>query len=536
MTFLGFFAAKEFWVRKCTLEEKMFEALRYSLKHNRKHVMKSATAWLLFGMIILVFVFWGLTPHQPGVVEGGAAAVVNETIISQADLDDMTERLSQDPRFQQFQAFGAEMARKFIQDQALSRLVQMELVNQQTKKLGLITSDAEVRDIITTQVPIFQEDGRFKRELYMRYLEAARKSAGEFESEIRRGQSLQRTLRMFSATLRPLSFEAEKTQALADMKANVEFVQVPSESLVKTSDISGSDADAYVADAKNAGALKDYYENHKEEFSVQEQVKARHILVQADAGAADAEKKALEKIQKIAERAKTEDFAKLATEFSEDPGSKSNGGLLGFFTRGRMVPEFEDVAFKLELNKISEPVKTSFGYHLIQVLEKKAASEQTLEEAKIEIAKKLLAKERSQKEVEALQTALNKSDTAAISGFVSKYNLIWQESGVFSVDASAVPKLGPNDEAVRVAFSLSAEKPYASALVRQGPTAYVLRYKDIPAEKNAKSDAKKQDPALVAEMMAGRRSEEVLGQWLDGLEKSAKVSKNVQFERAAPSN
>jgi foldase protein PrsA len=67
---------------------------------------------------------------------------------------------------------------------------------------------------------------------------------------------------------------------------------------------------------------------------------------------------------------KGEDFAKLAAEYSDDPGSGPNGGDLGWFGKGRMVKPFEDAAFSLPLNQVSEPIKSDFGYHLIEVLEK----------------------------------------------------------------------------------------------------------------------------------------------------------------------
>jgi parvulin-like peptidyl-prolyl isomerase len=69
-----------------------------------------------------------------------------------------------------------------------------------------------------------------------------------------------------------------------------------------------------------------------------------------------------------------EDFAELAKKYSDDPGSKNKGGDLGFFTKGRMVPEFESAAFSLKPGELSDPVKTDFGYHLIEVQEKKAGS------------------------------------------------------------------------------------------------------------------------------------------------------------------
>lgn len=116
--------------------------------------------------------------------------------------------------------------------------------------------------------------------------------------------------------------------------------------------------------------MKGYFEENKETFNVEEQVKASHILV-------DSEEKAQEVKNKLSAG---EDFAKIAKEYSTDTSNKENGGSLGYFSKGDMVKEFEDTAFSLEIGKISAPVKTQFGYHIIKVEDKKPAKEANYEE------------------------------------------------------------------------------------------------------------------------------------------------------------
>lgn len=113
--------------------------------------------------------------------------------------------------------------------------------------------------------------------------------------------------------------------------------------------------------------MKKYYENYKP------QIKARHILVEDEA-------KAKEVKSKLDAGEKFEDVAK---EFSTDTASAANGGDLGWFGAGQMVAEFEEAAYALEVNKISDPVKTEHGYHIIQVTEKK--EKQSYEDMKAEI-------------------------------------------------------------------------------------------------------------------------------------------------------
>jgi foldase protein PrsA len=115
---------------------------------------------------------------------------------------------------------------------------------------------------------------------------------------------------------------------------------------------------------------REYFEENREDFDIPEQVRARHILV-------DTEEEALEIISRLENG---EDFAGIAKESSKDTGSKEQGGDLGFFPRGEMVKEFEETAFNLEVGGRSAPVKTSYGYHVIEKLEHKEGREVTYEE------------------------------------------------------------------------------------------------------------------------------------------------------------
>lgn len=121
--------------------------------------------------------------------------------------------------------------------------------------------------------------------------------------------------------------------------------------------------------------IQKYFEANTDSFATPEQVKVSHILV-------DSEEKAQQVKQQLAAG---QDFAELAKKYSTDTASKDLGGDLGMVSKGEMVEEFEKAAFALEIDQISEPVKTEFGYHIIKVSEKNAAQPGTLEENKDEI-------------------------------------------------------------------------------------------------------------------------------------------------------
>lgn len=144
---------------------------------------------------------------------------------------------------------------------------------------------------------------------------------------------------------------------------------------------------------------EEYYNASKDRFKVKESVSAKHILV-------DSKEKAEEVAKKIENGLSFEDAAK---EYSSCP-SKEQGGDLGTFTKGQMVPEFEQAAFTLPVGKISEPVKTQFGYHLIKVENKYDETISPFEEVKNHIMNELLQKKQSLRYVEFVQELKNKYD------------------------------------------------------------------------------------------------------------------------------
>lgn len=143
--------------------------------------------------------------------------------------------------------------------------------------------------------------------------------------------------------------------------------------------------------------MKKYYEENKNNY-IDDEVKASHILIstvdsKTNKPVSEAKKKeAKKKAEEVLKKAKSgEDFAKLAKEYSDDKGSAENGGDLGFFSKGEMVPEFEKAAFSMDKDEISDLVESQFGYHIIKVTDKKY-KEYTFDEVKDNIKQNLLYK------------------------------------------------------------------------------------------------------------------------------------------------
>ncbi|QZY57514.1 peptidylprolyl isomerase [Crassaminicella profunda] len=154
------------------------------------------------------------------------------------------------------------------------------------------------------------------------------------------------------------------------------------ENLLKQYAVKKVIADVQVEEAE----IKEYYEKNQEQFVSGESVQAKHILVKD-------EEKAKEVLKAIKEGKSFEDAAK---EYSECP-SKEKGGDLGSFQKGQMVPEFEKVAFELEVGAMSELVKTQFGYHIIKVEDKKAATTMPLEQVKGQLQEYILRNKQNEK-------------------------------------------------------------------------------------------------------------------------------------------
>lgn len=146
--------------------------------------------------------------------------------------------------------------------------------------------------------------------------------------------------------------------------------------------------------------LKAFYRDNQPQFKHDEEVSAAHILIKTDATAQDAkadEAKALAKIQDLLKQIRGgADFAEIAKKHSEDPGSGAQGGDLGYFGKGRMVPEFEKTAFAMKDGDVSEPFKTQFGYHIIKRNSFRPARTESYDEVKEQIRENLLSQERNQ--------------------------------------------------------------------------------------------------------------------------------------------
>jgi peptidyl-prolyl cis-trans isomerase D len=292
-----------------------------------------------------------------------------------------------------------------LEEQVFESLVSDRLVELEAKRLGVSVSDAALARAIATS-PEFQDDGRFVGTAEIRRrLELQGLSEEDFEFSFRR-QLLRESLEsLLGASVSVSDAEVEREFRRRTEQVKLEYVLAdaarfeagvqPAESEIAARFEAKKDAYrvpekrvvSYVlldrATLQPQVAVTDrelelYYQDHREEFRQEEEACASHILVKVkagDAGEGHPEAEAQTIAQGLLDRVKGgADFAALAKASSEDQGSAPNGGDLGCFPPGRMVPEFDDAVFALQPGQVSDLVKSSFGYHVIRLASRREAT------------------------------------------------------------------------------------------------------------------------------------------------------------------
>src|SRR5437016_349377 len=293
-----------------------------------------------------------------------------------------------------------------LPQQAVNDLVQEAVVVQRARVEGLEVSDEELNAQIQA-VPAFAENGRFSLARYQDFLRRRGMSASAFENDVRRELTRMKVETTVKAGIKVSDAELERAFALRREEVRAAWALVETAPLVAAATVSDEEVAEYLkahpaefqlperrrvqyvtlAPKDFRPQLPDaevekYYTDHAKEFETPQQVHAAHVLVPVpQTGGSEAEDNARTKVVDVIRRAKAgEDFARLAAEISEDPGSKSKGGDLGWISKGEMVPAFEAVAFTLRRGEISpEPVRSPFGFHAIKVFESRAAGKKPLQ-------------------------------------------------------------------------------------------------------------------------------------------------------------
>ena len=322
------------------------------------------------------------------------------------------------------QVFGDEVPEildQTIKESATEDLILRALLLDYMSKNGYRVSPEYVVELITNN-PGLQVGGIFDRQNYEAILASQGVSVEQFESDLRLQLQINQLRRGFIDTsfITPNEFrqfielqmqkrigqlltinsedfigevviDADQIQLYFDN--NQDLFQTDEEVDVEYLSLSLDDVAATIEYSEDD--LRDYYEDNLARFITNEERKSRHILIAIDEDTN--EEDALETILNVQERLASESFDEIAKEFSDDPGSAELGGDLGWAEPGLFVPEFDKVLFSLEVNELSDPVKTDFGYHLIRLDELKEGQQQEYQDIQPELDSeysKLLAEDK----------------------------------------------------------------------------------------------------------------------------------------------
>ncbi|MEJ2592413.1 MAG: SurA N-terminal domain-containing protein [Candidatus Thiodiazotropha sp.] len=381
-----------------------------------QNIRDKAQGWIAYGIVIMIsvpFALWGIQQYL-GHGSEPVAAKINGAEITQRALDTQFDRFRQQLRAQLGAAYRPEMFNDArMRTEVLNRMVNDELIQQVSHKMGLRVSDAMVQAALLG-MKNFQKDGRFDEQTFERAVRLQGLTPKGFMERVRQLMQAQQLSQAVDASTFVTQHEAQEFQRLMNQKRELSYFVVPASDYLVDGGVSDEQIKNYYEthqqefvtpervkvdyihlDAKSAGStvkvtdeqLRNYYENNQDKFGMPEQRRASHILIlvpkDADAAKVEAARK---KIDEIAARiAKGEDFAKLAKEYSQDPGSAEKGGDLGFFGKGVMDPAFEAAVFSLKKDQVSKPVRSSFGFHLIKLTGIKAGGVKPFESIKPEV-------------------------------------------------------------------------------------------------------------------------------------------------------
>ena len=391
----------------------------------------------------------------------------------------------------------------------------------------MISRDQIQRAVL--EEPGFQDDeGNFDMERYKSYLgRNAARTAAKLQSDYEERLLYSSIVDFIGDSVVISNHEIRESYVKENSKRNVEFIKVVS-SRFRDQVTLGDDELASFAEAQGDAIRERYERDFDRKFNTPKKVSARHILLKFgdsdDEGTRQAIRTRMDGILADA-RAEGADFAALATEHSED-SSASRGGDLGFFDKGRMVQEFSDAAFALNIGAISDVVETKYGLHIIKVEDIQEASTRALDEVRDEVALDLAREEQSpalaRAYAESLVGALDGSlDELAAADLLAEHQLSIQESGDFNGESRSVPKLGgATPEAVSAAFDLNEIGAVTAAPIEIPVGFVIMRLKD-KTEPND-DDFENQKDSIKEKLQRSRRSQ-IVEAWKADLKSTATI-------------
>ena len=461
-------------------------------------IRRNAESWVvkaIFGIIIGVFIFWGVSTldgTSPSVM-----AYVNEEPITIGEFreryEDRVHALTQGKG-----GLKPEM-QKQLKSIVFNELILSKLLLQEAKRLQMGATPEELFAILSKEPAFHNKEGKFDKQVYLERLQAQSQAVGKFGSGLAAPLTLSRLQTYVMSTAFATPQEARALYSFGSEQRSVDYVLFERAKYLDGIEPTEDQILAYYETNKETfrepkrisveyllltpetlsqnqtvteEEIKAYYAEHSKDYQQSERVKVSHIMLRVKEDASQEEKDAAQaEAMKIYSEAQTSDFAALARKYSAD-ASAANGGEIGWVGRGEMIKVFEDAVFALKEGEISRPVLTPFGYHIIKADAREPGRARSLAEVHDQIEKTLGEQAASVK----LQEYLGKSADQLLEGvpletIAKDMKLDVRKAEDFSRD-EARNVLGVQDDALDVLFAVPANTPVDRPLRVQ--SGYVL--------------------------------------------------------------
>jgi peptidyl-prolyl cis-trans isomerase D len=467
------------------------------LDRMRRH--KNWLKWSL-AVVVLTFVllyipdFVQTTPTGVGAGPREVVAEINGRTVTAGDFQQRYISQIQAYRQQFGGSFNNQLLRQLgIDQQILSQMIDEQVGLIEAEQNGISVSDDELAQQIFS-IPALQENGRFIGEQRYEQLLLSQNppmTKGQFEDSLRRSMVLDKLRAALTDWMAVSDADVQREYNQRNEKVKLQVVALTAANFRDGITVTDADVAAhfeahkaeyrvgeqrkirYILLDRDQARLKvavpdtdvqRYYNDNIQQYQTPEQVKASHILFQTEGKDEAAVRKQAETV--LQQVKSGGDFAELAKKFSEDEGSKASGGDLDYFSRGRMVPEFENVAFTLQPGQVSDLVKSQFGFHIIKVIDKRPASSTPLDQVRAQIQEQLSLQLADQRiSDQAAQFASRIKNMSDLESAARELQTTVQESGFFQRE-DPVPGLGAAPQVASTAFTLegtAASQPIATA-------------------------------------------------------------------------
>jgi peptidyl-prolyl cis-trans isomerase D len=385
--------------------------------------MRRHRGWLKWSLAIVVVSFVLL--YIPSFMRDGAQGAASNAVVADVEGREITaaqfRRTYQQQMAAYRQSYGANVDDKLLKQLGIDQRIVQQMIQEEAslaeaQRLGIKASDAEVRERILA-LPAFQESGQFIGD--QRYRQLLRMQnppmrPDEFEDQVRRSIVVEKLQAALTGWMSVADKDVDAEFKKRNEKVKVQVVNFPADKFREGVVATDAEVAKYFDDHKESYRIGEKrkiryltidqeglrakatvtgqqieraYNDNIQQYSTPEQARASHILLKTEGKDDATVKKQAEDL--LAQLKKGASFEDLAKKNSQDEASAAKGGDLDYFNKGQMVPEFDKAAFTLPIGQLSDLVKTSFGYHIIKVADRKPAATKTLAEVRPQIEDQL---------------------------------------------------------------------------------------------------------------------------------------------------